>query len=683
MPTKALINEIYKQIVDEDLKELLSQNNYKVVTAAGDIALEGKHNFILVLTPERLLYLLISKPDIEINYLFIDEAHKLSGRNSRAPFYYKAVDMLLHRPTRPNFIFASPNVPNPKVYLRLITDAQTTGDDSQLTSSFSPVAQIKFSIDLQNYTISVYNNRLKQLQQFAKITKKMELIDFLVRFEKINRLLPCEKRQQTIVYCNGRKKAIEMALEFANRLSHTSNLVPDPELDALSKEISNEIHSDYYLAKVIKQGIAYHIGYLPASIRLAIENLYRRGKITTLFCTSTLLEGVNLPADNLFITDKKISSRTMTAIDFRNLVGRVGRIRFNLYGNVFLISESQDVQTEYIKLLTEEIPEQKLSVESNPQCLKKAEKQYIVEALKKGNIELVKRNNSQTEESYVMMRKFGLILLRDIMNGNDSLVKREFKDILSPDVEQQIKDAFSQSAVSPDDDINISIDQTQRLRHAIIHENLQYPPCRNGKFDYNEVKDFLEKLSSVYKWDKYEKPTLGNPNKCRRYAVILIQWMEGHGLNRIISSSLKHHQDHPQTFFINKHQQTTFNDSLEHRNIVFSDTLEVIDDVILFSISNYFLRFSNEYKNIHGLTDFPNNWYEYVEYGTTNPITTFLQRHGFSREIARYINSHFEFIEPQANGTYKLKTSLLHCSNLNARNEANSVYYNFPEIFIQ
>lgn len=43
VPTKALINEIYKQVIDEDLKNLLSEHNYKVVTAAGDIALEGKH----------------------------------------------------------------------------------------------------------------------------------------------------------------------------------------------------------------------------------------------------------------------------------------------------------------------------------------------------------------------------------------------------------------------------------------------------------------------------------------------------------------------------------------------------------------------------------------------------------------------------------------------------------------
>ena len=92
----------------------LKLHDYSVVTAASDIiALEEKHNFILVMTPERLPYLLIGKQDLKTDYLFIDEAHKLSGENSRAPFYYKVVDMLLQQNPKPHFIFASPNIPNP------------------------------------------------------------------------------------------------------------------------------------------------------------------------------------------------------------------------------------------------------------------------------------------------------------------------------------------------------------------------------------------------------------------------------------------------------------------------------------------------------------------------------------------------------------------------------------------
>lgn len=104
-----------------------------------------------------------------------------------------------------------------------------------------------------------------------------------------------------------------------------------------------------------------------------------------MFCTSTLLEGVNLPADNLFITDNKIFLSTMSAIDFKNLVGRVGRISFNLYGNVFLVSQDESVSIEnYIEMLQTNVPIQELSVDTNPNVLKNVEKKYVADILKSG-----------------------------------------------------------------------------------------------------------------------------------------------------------------------------------------------------------------------------------------------------------------------------------------------------------
>ena len=103
--------------------------------------------------------------------------------------------------------------------------------------------------------------------------------------------------------------------------------------------------------------------------------------------------------------------------------------------------------------------------------------------------------------------------------------------------------------------------------------------------------------------------------------------MEGNGLNYIMRAALKHHREKPDDFWINRYTKGVYDDtSLIHRNIVFADTLEVIENVILFSISNYFLRFSNEFRRIKGDDELDaNNWYEYVEYGTTNPLTILLR----------------------------------------------------------
>lgn len=275
VPTKALINEVRGKVID-DLEGALEEKNYRVVTAAGDIALEGEHNFILVLTPERLLYLLISKPEIKIDYLFIDEAHKLSGKNSRGPFYYKVVDMLMHRDPRPHFIFASPNIPNPEVYLRLLLDVVENSDENKLSMTYSPVIQVKYLMDIVNRKIEVYNDHTRSTLQIAQFKKgAITLIDILLAFERLNSRLRPEERSQNIVYYNGRTKAVEAARVFADELpdKHT------PELDSLSKDIKNEVHEHYYLAEMIKKGVAYHIGYLPASIRTRIETLFQKGYI--------------------------------------------------------------------------------------------------------------------------------------------------------------------------------------------------------------------------------------------------------------------------------------------------------------------------------------------------------------------------------------------------------------------
>lgn len=688
VPTKALINEVRRSVI-KDLGDNLERCNYCVVTAASDIALEEPHNYVLVLTPERLLYLLISKPELQIDYLFVDEAHKLSGKNSRGPFYYKVVDMLLNRPQRPHFIFASPNIPNPQVYLRLISDVIENDDESKLASTYSPVIQVKFLMDFQNRKIEIYNERTGKTIQVASIKKQgMTLNDMLLLFERNNQTLSPEQRTQTIVYYNGRDKAIAAARIYSE--SPSVGYKNDPELEALSKDITQEVHGDYYLADMIRKGIAYHIGYLPTSIRTRIESLFQSGNITTMFCTSTLLEGVNLPADNLFITDNKIFRSQMSPVDFRNLIGRVGRISYNLYGNVFFVSEEKTATpNEYIEMLQTPIPVQGLSIDTNPNVLKKVEKQYVVDILKNGSAVIPQRVNAngkdlQSEESYIMMRKFGLILLRDIMEDRESLVRREFSDYLSPADEDVIREKFKKSPTLPDDDINTSVDQTKKLIIA-IKGGLTYPPSTGGSFVYNDVLKFLDKLADIFEWDIYEKSSLGKEPLRKWYAVILCRWMEGMGLSYIMKKAIDYKCDHPENFRVSAYQPpTTYNDrSKEHRNVVFADTLEVIENVILFSISNYFLRFSNEYKKIHGVTEFDNNWYEYVEFGTTNPLTIQLQRNGFSREAATYIRGHREFVEEGKDGEIRLKSALLRCGNTNVEMESADIRLNVPGLFVE
>ena len=671
VPTKALINETTEKLT-EVLGPELKEKNYRIVTSAGAMALEEEHNFIFAMTPERLLYLLILMKDIPIEYLFIDEAHKISKKDGRSAFYYKVVDMLSQRSTPPHIIFASPNIPNPEVYLQLIPDVANR-ENYKIATKFSPVNQEKFLIDFKCFELHYYNEATQKLTKYCSFPEDKGLLDFVHELGEGAR---------SIVYSNSKDNVVEYALQYATRLQP----LHDSDLDVLAQDIRQDVHGDYYLADIVEKGVAYHMGYLPSTIRARIESLYKDGKIHTLFCTSTLLEGVNLPADNLFITSHK-NGGDMSPVDFRNLMGRVGRIEFNLYGNVFLVCIKRKTKKErFLHLLQEKIVPQQLSLAT---ALTPEQKTGIVSVLKSGQAEIPK-DGSLPPAEYSLIRKVANILLKDIVSGRASRVKKEFSDVLSPEDEAAIVAAFAGREHSLDDDINLSLDQTERLAREIRSGRLHYPAIRiGGKADYNELRNFLERLCDIFKWETYEYDTLGFQNKSSgahtklsHYAFVLNQWVSGMSLNHMVTDSIDYYRSTGKGKVKLKGQYVAFKDEAPYVNALISGMLEDIEDVILFRIANYFLRFSQEYRACFPDASFT-DWYELVEYGTTNPEAVWLQRNGFTREAAAYITEkRSQYITFDDNAQLRLKPALLECENRSIRREAEQVQYNSPEIYL-
>ena len=81
----------------------------------------------------------------------------------------------------------------------------------------------------------------------------------------------------------------------------------------------------------------------------------------------------------------------------------------------------------------------------------------------------------------------------------------------------------------------------------------------------------------------------------RWYAVVLAQWMEGYGLSSIIVDSIRHKEQHNGTVKIHGKFYEYYG-TQQDKNAVIAETLSIIDNVVLFSIANYFLKFSTEYK---------------------------------------------------------------------------------------
>ncbi len=83
VPSKALI----KQYLLEFIKVLSELNitKFNVLTTPNvlDFTEFEEDNFIFILTPERLLNLLSSTTKVQLDYLIIDEAHKLFNDDDR------------------------------------------------------------------------------------------------------------------------------------------------------------------------------------------------------------------------------------------------------------------------------------------------------------------------------------------------------------------------------------------------------------------------------------------------------------------------------------------------------------------------------------------------------------------------------------------------------------------------
>lgn len=674
VPTKALISEIASNIIKFDLQDELSNKNYKVVTSGNSLFFKQDNiNYIMVMTPERLLYTLISYSEMSIDYLFIDEAHKISEPDGRATFYFKVTDMLIERPRKPHVILASPNIPNPEVYLKALPVEQVE-NPTFLRTTFTPVSQMKYVLDTVSKDFIVFNEHSKRWSPFEKIDS-LDPSD--TPSSLIRDLIDKDKKKSNIIYCSGRERAVEMARVYAQTLPYLENKV----LDDVAKEIKDDIHADYYLADIIKKGVAYHVGYLPLHIRTKIEELYRDRHIKSIFCTSTLIEGVNLPADNLIVLSCRIGSKgNMNQVEFKNLLGRVGRIEYNLYGNVFIIRDSNMAEKTVKELLSKEMKKQDLALTT---ILSDGTKQYVINQFLNGNSQL-DRLPGQKPDEYDLMRKTGLILLRDITKNRHSVVRKQFDHLLDGNRIQTIKMKFeinNDSKPKPDDDINVSIDQTQNLINA-INNGIEYPQLLEGRVQYEDLVEFLLKLRYIFKWNIYEPETLGNGDKYKYYAVILARWMNGYGLSLLLKDTIDNVANNNRN--ISKNYLTVpYDGSQEHKNIVIGDTLQIIENVILFSIANYFLRFSTEYKRLKTNNQpFDNDWYEYVEYGSTNPLTIFFQRNGLTRETADYIRQHQEYVVSTPNG-YRLKKSLLNCGKQSVKDEITDILFNVPELFIE
>lgn len=618
VPTRALINQVSKR-----LKLEIKHENYRVMTHPIVPAMYRRDNakYVFVFTPERMIAYLSEKNNPLISYLFIDEAQKIiAKKDSRAPLYYQAISMAERKSIK--LFFASPNIPNSDIFLKLF-DKST---DECMVIKEAPVSQNRFFIDF-----------VERKEKMFTESGKDDVFDTFGNYNNLNELLLCiGSDKKNIVYCNSVEDTINLALSFSRVLKEKR----DPRVDEVIKLIQEYLHKDYYLSDCLKKGVAFHFGKLPQRIREKVEALYEQKVIDYMFCTSTLLEGVNLPAQNIFILNNTIGLRKFTDVDFWNLAGRAGRLSKELSGNIICVR--LDSNKWNVKESDMEMIRTKVINHVSPSILKGEDNFYknIENSLlgKPFTKKTVTKDEAETWNHYA-----NIVYYQEIAKA-DSLLKSNFMK-KNHKTAKKVLEHIEKNNVVPENILEQSTSIKPLYQNAIWNSLNSSDKAFPEEITPNDCYSVLVNMYNNYKWgieeSKGRNPLVRDPEQLKYYAVLMYTWMSSKPLNMIIGNMINYYRKKGRIWHRNEYVLFVYTNK-EHINWVINDLIADIDNALRFKIKNYFSNYYLLVAEKNGVEVAGADWSEYLEYGTTDKIIIDLQNVGFPRHIAMLIKENYE-----------------------------------------
>ena len=107
-------------------------------------------------------------------------------------------------------------------------------------------------------------------------------------------------------------------------------------------------------------------------------------------------------------------------------------------------------------------------------------------------------------------------------------------------------------------------------------------------------------------------------------------------------------------------------------------------DTIQFKFGNYFLKLSQALLKEQQVDKLENDWYQYLEYGTTDENVIWLEQLGYDRNSALEItNSEIDIISTNELGNkVLLRNRIEELKNSEINNETEHIIKNYPDLFI-
>ena len=301
--TKALLMQTKKRIKEAGIID------GKKIIVHPEMYQEHEDSVLAVLTQERLLRLLKKDSSLGFDCVVIDEAHEILEDNLRSNTLASVIIVAKKR--------------NPNVAFKFLTPFVSSTDNLQPRY---------VQLDLSAYKVSEYIKSEKYYLHDIRSGKGTLFYDqFMDEYWEETEVTPAEYEEElvrdlavrkNIVYLN---KPVDIE-DFSKALADVLPEIDSPEISDAINNIEDYLQPQYNLLACLRKGVIYHHGSVPDAIRIYIEELYKRiPEIKFVITTSTLLSGVNLPAERMFILDNKKGKGNLRPEAFKNLIGRVCR----------------------------------------------------------------------------------------------------------------------------------------------------------------------------------------------------------------------------------------------------------------------------------------------------------------------------------------------------------------------
>lgn len=453
-PTVALLRENALNMEELNQDKKMGYNVIKSI----DREIDCQDRNIFVLTPERAMQLLAQYPNIEIDFFFYDEMYKIDEdycndetddndekKNSyaertfldeaRAKTFRICLYLLSKRVK--DYYLAGPNLKREKFgkgMQRYIAENNIQVKEIEFEPTKRIMVKAYNKVIDEDYTNLPYIEKPGIVKIHSKVNDRIcDVVNYIEQ----------KGYGATILYCTTPAKANEYATKLAK--NYQGNVVKNERFSEFIEHLKRNYNIDgsineWSFVNVLEMGFGMHHGKMPKYIQKEILDLFNEGIFNLLFCTSTIVEGVNTNAKNMVVLNHSKGTKELTVFDFKNIIGRAGRYYHNFVGRYFLVDKelekfehTEDLTLNFVTYDDQELDPVDIDnseymdlSDINKNLKHKREEQFKEYLL----------TNDIYEKNRLIKREYQEILLRFLLNNN-ILYNKFYRYLSYPDILMQ------------------------------------------------------------------------------------------------------------------------------------------------------------------------------------------------------------------------------------------------------